>query len=103
MTFQVILLFLFVSSDSICYGDSGDSDIGCDRLVNTTYPPPKIIPGQADSLKKINFFLCFTRTINKYLHAVKGDYEYRLSMHVGLEVVVELRTNQRRLLTLYDQ
>ena len=83
MTLQVILLVLFVSSDSICDGDSGDSDIGCDRLVNTTYPPPKIIPGQADSFKlSVSFYV--SRTTNKYLHAVKGDYEYRLSMHVGL-------------------
>ena len=60
VTFPVImLLFVLIMSSVTCdeSGDSGDGDLSCDDLVNTTLPPPKIIPGKVDSFKHIHLFL----------------------------------------------
>ena len=59
----VIVILLLVSGVTCGDPDSGDGDTSCDPLVNTTLPPPKIIPGEAEPFKHIDFFL--NRTINK--------------------------------------
>ena len=55
---EIMLLFVLIMSSVICddSGDSGDGDLSCDDLVNTTLPPPKIIPGKAYSFEHIHLF-----------------------------------------------
>ena len=54
----IMLLFVLIMSSVTCddSGDSGDGDLSCDDLVNTTLPPPKIIPGEADSFEHNHYF-----------------------------------------------